>query len=105
MKLMLLMSEFIEILHIIIDSRSVHSKNVDYRIRKYYRHIGISEKATHKIRKTYISTLIDSGLNINEIRKLARYEDEHTTYNNYCFNHMTNQQTKIFWNWHSTKNA
>lgn len=72
----------------------IHSKNVDYRIRKYCRHIGISEKALHKIRKTYISTLIDSGLNINEIRKLAGHEDERTTYNNYCFNRMTNAETE-----------
>ena len=72
----------------------IHSKSVDYRIRKYCRHIGISEKATHKIRKTYIGTLIDSGLNINEIRKLAGHEDERTTYNNYCFNRMTSEQTE-----------
>lgn len=72
----------------------IRSKNVDYRIRKYCRHIGISEKALHKIRKTYISTLIDSGLNINEIRKLAGHEDERTTYNNYCFNRMTDTQTE-----------
>lgn len=72
----------------------IHSKSVDYRIRKYCRHIGISEKAMHKIRKTYISTLIDSGLNINEIRKLAGHEDERTTYGNYCFNRMTVSQTE-----------
>ncbi len=76
------------------DSGRIHAKNVDYRIRKYCRHIGISEKALHKIRKTYISTLIDSGLNINEIRKLAGHEDERTTYNNYCFNRMTDTQTE-----------
>lgn len=72
----------------------IHSKSVDYRIRKYCRHIGITEKATHKIRKTYISTLIDSGLNINEIRKLAGHEDERTTYGNYCFNRMTSEETE-----------
>ena len=72
----------------------VHAKSVDYRIRKYCRHIGISEKALHKIRKTYISTLIDSGLNINEIRKLAGHEDERTTYNNFCFNRMTITETE-----------
>ena len=55
---------------------------------------GISEKATHKIRKTYISTLIDNGLNINEIRKIAGHENEQITYDNYCFNRMTNEQTE-----------
>lgn len=72
----------------------IHAKSVDYRIRKYCRHIGISEKAMHKIRKTYISTLIDSGLNINEIRKLAGHEDERTTYGNYCFNRKTVSETE-----------
>ena len=72
----------------------IHSKGVDCRIRKYCRHIGISEKATHKIRKTYISALIDSGLNINEIRKLAGHEDERTTYGNYCFNRLSDAQTE-----------
>ena len=72
----------------------IHSKGVDCRIRKYCRHIGISEKATHKIRKTFISTLIDSGLNINEIRKMAGHEDEKTTYQNYCFNRLSDKQTE-----------
>lgn len=72
----------------------IHAKGVDCRIRKYCRHAGISEKATHKIRKTYISTLIDSGLNINTVRKLAGHEDERTTYGNYCFNRLSDTQTE-----------
>lgn len=72
----------------------IHAKSVDCRIRKYCRHAGISEKATHKIRKTYISTLIDSGVNINEIRKLAGHEDERTTYGNYCYNRLSDNQTE-----------
>ncbi len=48
----------------------------------------------HKIRKTYISALIDSGSNINEIRKLAGHKDERTTYNNYCYNQINNTQTE-----------
>ncbi len=72
----------------------IHAKGVDCRIRKYCRHIGIMEKGTHKIRKSYISTLIDSGLNINEIRKQAGHEDERTTYGNYCYNRLSNTQTE-----------
>lgn len=72
----------------------IHSKGVDCRIRKYCRHIGIMEKGTHKVRKSYISTLIDSGLNINEIRKQAGHEDERTTYGNYCYNRLSNTQTE-----------
>ncbi len=51
-------------------------------------------KTSHKIRKTYISTLIDSGLNIDAIRRFAGHSDERTTYGNYCYNRMTDKQTE-----------
>lgn len=66
---------------------------VDRRITKYCRHIGIDEKRIHKIRKTYISTLIDSQLNIDEVRRQAGHEDERTTYANYCFNRLEEDVT------------
>jgi len=48
----------------------------------------------HKIRKTYISTLIDSGeINIDRIRELAGHEDERTTFHNYCYNRETDART------------
>lgn len=72
----------------------INSQAITYRIRKYCRIIGIPEKVIHKVRKTYISTLIDSGLNINEVRKIAGHENERTTYGNYCFNRMTSNQTE-----------
>jgi integrase len=56
--------------------------------------INIDVKTSHKIRKTYISTLIDSGLNIDEIRRMVGHSDERTTYGNYCFNRLTNKQTE-----------
>ncbi|MDR0221846.1 MAG: tyrosine-type recombinase/integrase, partial [Lachnospiraceae bacterium] len=56
--------------------------------------IGIVPKRSHKIRKTYISTLIDAGVNINEIRRLVGHRDERTTFNNYCFNRQTDEMVK-----------
>lgn len=47
--------------------------------------IGIANKSNHKIRKTYISSLFDHGVNINTIREQAGHEDEKTSLNNYCF--------------------
>ncbi len=52
---------------------------------KYCKEIGIKLKSSHKARKTYISTLIDAGVNINTIRELAGHTDEQTTLHNYCF--------------------
>ncbi len=72
----------------------VHGRSVDTRIRKYCRYIGIGEKSSHKARKTYISSLIDAGVNINEIRKQVGHEDERTTYKNYCFNRMPQDETE-----------
>lgn len=46
---------------------------------------GIANKSSHKIRKTYISSLFDNGVNINTIREQAGHEDEKTSLNNYCF--------------------
>ena len=56
------------------------------RLRKYCNHIDIKQKGVHKIRKSYISALLDAGININEIRKQAGHEDERTTLHNYAFN-------------------
>lgn len=69
---------------------------VDTRIRKYCRHINIDEKGSHKARKTYISTLIDSGeININYIREMVGHTDERTTYGNYCFNRKPKDKTAV----------
>ena len=72
----------------------ITSRAVDFRIRKYCNHINIIQKSTHRIRKTYISTLIDAGLNINLIRQQVGHEDERTTYHNYCFNRMNEVETE-----------
>lgn len=77
------------------DGQRIHSKALDTRIRKYCRYIGIGEKSMHKIRKTYISTLIDSRtVNLNTIRDFAGHEDERTTLKCNCFNRQTDSQTQ-----------
>jgi integrase len=49
----------------------------------------------HKIRKTYISTLIDNeNININYIREQVGHADERTTYGNYCFNRKSKDLTE-----------
>ena len=60
----------------------------------YCERAGISQRSMHKIRKTYISTLIDNRININEIRKLVGHEDERTTFGNYCYNRFSDKQTE-----------
>lgn len=60
--------------------------------RKYCHSMGIDRKSSHKARKTYISTLIDGGVNINSIREMVGHADERTTYGNYCFDRDTNAE-------------
>ena len=77
------------------DGQRIHSRALDTRIRKYCRYIGISEKSMHKIRKTYISTLIDSQqVNLNTIRDLVGHEDERTTLKCYCYSRKSDLQTQ-----------
>lgn len=76
------------------DGKRINPRAVDTRIRKYCDHINISSKSTHKIRKTYISSLLDGGININEIRKQVGHEDERTTLKNYCFNRKTSVENE-----------
>jgi len=64
-----------------------NAPSLSTRIRRYCKKIGTTEKGMHKIRKTYISTLIDAeDININYIREQVGHADERTTYGNYCFN-------------------
>ena len=66
--------------------KRISHRAVDTRIRKYCDHININAKSRHKVRKSYISSLLDGGLNINEVRKQIGHEDERTPLHNYCFN-------------------
>lgn len=74
--------------------KNVNHYSIQAMIKRGCEFININVKTSHKIRKTYISALIDSGLNIDEVRRMAGHSDERTTYGNYCFNRLTNAQTE-----------
>lgn len=59
---------------------------------KYSHKQNIPTKSSHKARKTYISALIDAGVNIDSIREMVGHADERTTYNNYCFDRATDSE-------------
>lgn len=52
------------------------------------------KKSSHKIRKTFISSLFDTGLNVDKIREIAGHEDERTSLNNYCFETKTDRESE-----------
>ncbi len=56
--------------------------------------VNTEKKSSHKIRKTYISSLFDANININKIREIAGHEDEKTSLNNYCFDRSIDKETE-----------
>ena len=58
----------------------------------YCKEIGIEPKSSHKARKTFVSTLIDSGMNLNTVRQLVGHVDERTTLNNYCYDRSSSEE-------------
>ena len=76
------------------DQGRIHELTINSHIRRYCNLLGMPIKSSHKIRKTYISNLIDSGLNINKVRSFAGHESELTTYNSYCYSRLSDKQTE-----------
>ena len=58
---------------------------------KYSKKSGL-RKSSHKARKTYVSTLIDAGVNINTIRQVVGHVDERTTLHNYTFDRSSEEE-------------
>lgn len=62
------------------------------KFRTYCRILGCENKSSHKARKTFISSLIDAGMNINTVRRLAGHVDERTTLQNYVFDRSSTEE-------------
>lgn len=65
---------------------------VNELFKKYCKRLGIPYRSSHKARKTYISSLLDGGVNINTVRKQVGHADERTTYKSYCFDPHTDKE-------------
>lgn len=59
---------------------------------KYCEELGIEKRSSHKARKTFVSSLLDAGVNLNTVRKLVGHVDERTTLNNYYFDRSTDDE-------------
>ena len=69
-------------------------KRLDTAIRKYCKMLEMNPRSCHKIRKTFISTLIDSvGISNDEVRKIAGHSDLAVTNSCYVFNRNPASQT------------
>lgn len=82
--------------YIFVNSKSARltTSSINSYLYKLCDEINTQKKSSHKIRKTYISSLFDNGLNINKIREIAGHEDEKTSLNNYCFDRRVDSDTE-----------
>ena len=76
-------------------------------VEKYYQKYGVQKeirrgdkiihkgKSTHNARKTCISSMIDSNMNINTVRKIVGHTDERTTLKHYVFDRSTPDEQRL----------
>jgi integrase len=74
--------------------RPLPSRVVEEYFAKYCKILETPQKSTHCARKTYISSLIDAGININTVREAAGHADERTTFHNYVFDRSTPKEKR-----------
>ena len=84
---------FVEDDFLIINHRGrTKGVTINRRLGEYCKDVGISHKTTHKIRKTYISKMIDGNINIKTVMQQAGHASAKTTYSNYCFDRNTESE-------------
>lgn len=76
------------------DGKRISHNQIEQLLRKYCMQLGIVPKSNHKIRKTFISTLYDNGVNINTIREMVGHEDEKTTLRCYIYDRFSDSDTE-----------
>lgn len=76
------------------NNERIKTRAIVYQLDKCLDALAVEHRSIHKARKTYVSALIDAGININEIRKQVGHADVKTTYNSYCFNRYGEKETR-----------
>lgn len=61
------------------------SNSVDCNLYRYCDELGIDRKSAHKIRKTYISKLFASGIDVDTVCRVSGHVDAKTTFDSYLF--------------------
>ena len=59
--------------------------DIQLKLHRICRDLGITQRSPHKIRKTYISTLLNQGFDLDFVREQAGHQDLKTTLNCYTF--------------------
>lgn len=80
------------------DGTRMYRQKIDTAIRKYCREVNMNPRSSHKIRKTVISALMDSGakgqdISKDEIRRIAGHADLAVTNSCYVFDRNPQERT------------
>ena len=70
----------------------MHECSLDKKIYKFCDKLGIQRRSIHKLRKTFISTLLDNKVNSDTVRETVGHQDMRTTLNNYYYDRKTEKQ-------------
>lgn len=76
-----------------IDGQPLIYHNINKAYKRYCERLGIAYRSSHKVRKTFISTLLDN-MNHETVRVIAGHADLQTTYNSYFYDRSTEKETK-----------
>ena len=60
----------------------------DY-LERYCKRLGICYRSSHKLRKTALSSLVNSGISLNAVRNFSGHVDERTTLKYYTYDRET----------------
>ena len=68
-----------------LTSEPIPERCITSLLKKYCGLLGILYRSSHKVRKTYGSSLLEGGVSINTTRIMLGHSDEKTTLKYYCF--------------------
>lgn len=75
-------------------SKRIKSNAINQRIYAFCDALGIPKKSAHKIRKTFISQMIFSGIDLDTVCRVSGHTDINTTFNSYTFS-LTKKEDRI----------
>lgn len=80
-------------------SKRIKSNAINMRIYDFCEKLGIPKKSAHKIRKTFISQMITSGIDLDTVCRVSGHTDISTTFNSYTYS-LTKKEnrTEVFSN-------
>ncbi len=76
------------------NGQKMHASSIDKKIRTLCDRAGIAPRSAHKLRKTFISMLLDGGMNPDTVRTLAGHANISVTLQNYCYDTSKPNQIK-----------